>query len=240
VHVEGAKVGYWQRDDQIGFTVDDLIKAILKGKMTRPSGVSFILIWTDFTFFSVDWRLAFPLPRRWAPLALLCIRRTLAEGRLAGVVSAGGSHSDAFYGTLAAFGLSLITDVLVKTSDLAARHWWGFLVYLGVATCSPAPPWKPANAKGGDCDELSFNPGADPHQPMTILSFVAILRSGVKQLRWGGAGGALDRRRFQWFRCVVLFLALGVGIFATVCNPWHMTWINRISGAFIAGCSASG
>lgn len=42
------------------------------------------------------------------PIGLLCIRRSLLGGRLAGVVSGlGAATADAIYGLLAAFGLTV-------------------------------------------------------------------------------------------------------------------------------------
>ncbi|MDQ5812970.1 MAG: LysE family translocator, partial [Actinomycetota bacterium] len=48
------------------------------------------------------------------PIGVLCIRRTLAEGRASGFVSGlGAATADAVYGAIAAFGLTLITDFLL-------------------------------------------------------------------------------------------------------------------------------
>ena len=43
------------------------------------------------------------------PIGVLCIRRTLASGRLVGLLSGlGAATADAFYGSIAAFGLTFI------------------------------------------------------------------------------------------------------------------------------------
>ncbi len=44
------------------------------------------------------------------PIGVLCIRRTLAEGRATGFVSGlGAATADAFYGAVAGFGLTLVS-----------------------------------------------------------------------------------------------------------------------------------
>ena len=49
------------------------------------------------------------------PIGLLCIRRTLAEGRTAGLVSGlGAATADAIYGCIAGFGLTFISTLLIS------------------------------------------------------------------------------------------------------------------------------
>ena len=71
------------------------------------------------------------------PIGLLCIRRTIAEGRAIGLASGlGAVTADAAYASVAAFGLTTISDLLVAERRplgvaggaalflLAARTWW--------------------------------------------------------------------------------------------------------------------
>src|SRR5688500_12092218 len=58
--------------------------------------------------------LGFTIAAAVGPISLLCIKRTLAEGRTVGFVSGlGVATADATYGAIAAFGLTAITDQLV-------------------------------------------------------------------------------------------------------------------------------
>ena len=53
--------------------------------------------------------LGFSIAAPVGPIGVLCIRRTLAEGRLVGFVSGlGAATADLFYGGLAAFGLTAL------------------------------------------------------------------------------------------------------------------------------------
>ena len=48
------------------------------------------------------------------PIGVLCIRRTLVEGRLVGLVTGmGAATTDGLYGAVAAFGLTAISDLLI-------------------------------------------------------------------------------------------------------------------------------
>jgi threonine/homoserine/homoserine lactone efflux protein len=69
------------------------------------------------------------------PVGILCLRRTLTHGRMAGLASGlGAAFADTFYGILAIFGLSIISDVL-----LCCLPWFEFvgalfLLILGINT----------------------------------------------------------------------------------------------------------
>ena len=62
------------------------------------------------------------------PIGVLCIRRTLADGRLAGFVSGlGAATADAAYGAVAGFGLTMISAVLVSQQFWLRLVGGGFL-----------------------------------------------------------------------------------------------------------------
>jgi len=67
------------------------------------------------------------------PIAVLCIQRTLNKGRLHGMVSGlGAATADAIYSFIAAFGLTFISNFLIK-EQLWFRLVGGlFLCYMGV------------------------------------------------------------------------------------------------------------
>ena len=69
------------------------------------------------------------------PIALLCIRRTLASGRWSGLISGlGAATADGLYGTVAAFGLSAVSDLLKAQSFYLQIAGGLFLCYLGFKT----------------------------------------------------------------------------------------------------------
>ncbi|CUH94867.1 putative membrane protein [Propionispora sp. 2/2-37] len=74
------------------------------------------------------------------PVNLICIRRTLTEGRLSGLIAgAGAAAADALYGYAAAAGLSILTNFIQHNH--AALRWLGgiFIIYLGFRSLYAAP-----------------------------------------------------------------------------------------------------
>ena len=67
--------------------------------------------------------LGFSIAAPVGPIGVLCIRRTLANGFRSGLVSGlGAATADAIYGTIAAAGLTLVADFLVRQ-----QLWLGLL-----------------------------------------------------------------------------------------------------------------
>ena len=110
------------------------------------------------------------------PMWVLCLRRTLAGGALAGLASGMGiAVADGIYGAVAAFGLTAISGFL-----LGQKLWLGlagaaFLLYLGVKTLLA----KPVDT-GGEAAPTSLarsflsTLGLTLTNPPTILAFAAI------------------------------------------------------------------
>src|SRR6476660_2910305 len=83
------------------------------------------------------------------PIGVLCIRRTLADGRLCGFVSGlGAATADAFYGAVAGFGLTTISAALVSQQGLLRLVGGLFLLYLGLRTLTSRPGDRPAETRG--------------------------------------------------------------------------------------------
>ena len=74
------------------------------------------------------------------PIGVLCIRRTLAEGRAAGLISGlGAATADAIYGCIAGFGLTFISNLLIDQQMWLRLFGGAFLCYLGLTTFSAKP-----------------------------------------------------------------------------------------------------
>ena len=68
----------------------------------------------DFSLFFKGLLLGFSIAAPVGPIGVLCIRRTLAEGRSAGLATGlGAASADAIYGSIAAFGLTAVSGFLV-------------------------------------------------------------------------------------------------------------------------------
>src|SRR3954447_16322481 len=74
------------------------------------------------------------------PISLLTIRRTIAHGRLFGLVSGlGVATADATYAGIAAFGLTAVTGVLVSGRFLLGVVGGAIIVLLGIRTMRSRP-----------------------------------------------------------------------------------------------------
>jgi threonine/homoserine/homoserine lactone efflux protein len=95
------------------------------------------------------------------PIGILCIRRTLSDGRLAGFVSGlGAAGADTVYGLAAALGLTWIGDFL-RTPRLDQRLGGLFLLYLGFIEirANPSIP-RPRHRSPSDSSATSSPPSS--------------------------------------------------------------------------------
>jgi len=84
--------------------------------------------------------LGFTIAAAVGPISLLVIRRTLAEGRLYGLVSGlGVATADATYGAIAAFGLAAVTDALVSARAVLGLVGGAFLLWMAWQTARSTP-----------------------------------------------------------------------------------------------------
>ena len=75
--------------------------------------------------------LGFSIAAPVGPIGVLCIRRTLADGRLVGFLSGlGAATADMLYGAIAAFGLSALQVLLVSHATWLRIVGGIFLIYL--------------------------------------------------------------------------------------------------------------
>jgi len=171
------------------------------------------------------------------PMSVLCIQRTLNRGQLYGLVSGLGiATADGVYGSIAAFGLTLITNFLVSEQIWIRLIGGLFLIYLGIKTIITKPAERAAIAKAnGYFGAYSSTFLLTLTNPLTILSFAAIF-AGI------GVGGA--NKSFFSATTVVLgvfsgstlwwiILTSGISLLRKKITPQWLLWINRISGAII-------
>ena len=193
----------------------------------------------DISFLLRGLIIGFSIAAPVGPIGVLCIRRTLAEGRGSGLVSGlGAATADAIYGFIAGFGLTFISNFLISQLVWLRLIGGGFLCYLGLRTFLSKPVEHVASAKGnglfGSYVSTFF---LTVTNPMTILFFAAIFAG----LGVGGAGG-------NYVSAAVLVLGVFIGsalwwfilsgvvsVFRTKFNPHKLRWVNRISGIIITG-----
>jgi threonine/homoserine/homoserine lactone efflux protein len=173
------------------------------------------------------------------PIGVLCIRRTLAEGRLHGLVSGlGAATADAFYGCIAAFGLAFVSDFLIQQQVWLRVVGGAFLLFLGVRTILAKPKQKPQDDKKlGLASSYGSTFLLTLTNPVTIISFAAVFASlglGSTASDYGSAA-LLVLSVFTGSVAWWLILSGSVSLLGTKVTPRVLLWINRVSGAIIVG-----
>ncbi len=180
------------------------------------------------------------------PIGVLCIRRTLAHGRLSGFVTGlGTATADTMYASVAGFGLTSVAALLTGMRFWMALVGGLFLCYLGVVTMLSQPATQAATASGrGLLGAYLSSFLLTITNPLTILSFAAVFAA------LGIASGNHD------YASAALLVA---GVFAGSASWWFilsgvtsllrarfdarwLRWVNRVSGLIIlaAGIVALG
>lgn len=173
------------------------------------------------------------------PIGVLCIRRTLADGRAIGLVSGlGAATADALYGCVAGFGLTGISAFLVGQQTWLRLIGGLFLLLLGVKTFLSRPATEPAPSRGhGLAAAYATTFMLTLTNPVTILAFVAIF-AGVGLVRAGGthlSAATLVAGVFLGSACWWLTLSTGVSLLRERFGLRVMQWVNRASGAVLTG-----
>lgn len=191
----------------------------------------------DIPFFLKGIIIGFSIAAPVGPIGVLCIRRTLADGRLAGLVSGlGAATADLLYGCVAAFGLTFISQFLID-QELWLRLVGGiFLLYLGIMTFLAKNSGEEIEqSKGGLFNAYFTTFFLTLTNPLTILSFMAIF-AGLGIVNTGGdyfsalvlVTGVFCGSALWWF-----LLSAGASFFQKKIDSQGLVWINRISGVVI-------
>jgi threonine/homoserine/homoserine lactone efflux protein len=174
------------------------------------------------------------------PIGVLCIRRTLADGRIAGLASGlGAATADALYGMVAGFGLTFVSAFLVRQEGWLRLIGGAFLLYLGVRTLLSRPAEHPAAVSStGVARAYASTFLLTVTNPATILSFVAVFAglglgaATTQGSRYLGAAllvlGVFLGSALWW-----LLLSGGVSLLRSRFDARAMSWVNRLSGLVI-------
>ncbi|GAB5503694.1 LysE family translocator [Pyruvatibacter sp.] len=174
------------------------------------------------------------------PVNLICIRRTLAYGRLNGFLSGlGAAVGDAVFAIVAAFGLTAAASMLVSVGDWLQAFGGIFLIALGIHTYLS----KPADNETVATNTSSKLAAAvlatfvlTITNPATMLGFVAI---------FGGVGGLVTTEPSLLTATLLvaavfigsalwwLGVTMTVGLLRHRMTDQALILINRVSGVLI-------
>ena len=180
--------------------------------------------------------LGFSIAAPVGPIGLLCIRRSITSGRMAGLATGlGAATADACYGAVAGFGLTGVTAFMVGERAWLSLLGGLFLCGLGVRILRAEPDSMRASA--GDARIHSAYLSAfiiTLTNPMTILSFVGA---------FAGLGLAVARD-YTAAALLVSGVFIGSGLWWLVLSAFAARWrerfdprwlrrVNWISGALL-------
>lgn len=192
------------------------------------------------------------------PIGVLCIRRTLTDGRLTGFVTGlGAATADATYGAVAAFGVTAVSSLLISLR--LEIHLLGalFLAWLGLRallarSATKAPPETPSAAMpeaetpgrlrrvgpGSLVAAWASTLALTLTNPATILSFAAVFAGlGLVGMGYAAAGltvvGVFLGSALWW-----LLLSGGVSLLRARFDARAMRWVSIVSGLLLLGFAA--
>jgi threonine/homoserine/homoserine lactone efflux protein len=171
------------------------------------------------------------------PINIMCVRRTIVHGRLAGIVSGlGAATADTILGAIAVFGLAFVTGVLLEERFWLALGGAVLLVAMGVRTLLKPPPKlvsarDPTNLIGDYTSTLALTLS----NPITVLSFFGILAAfgvvtdeEVHLDDWVVVLGVFTGSMGWW-----LMLTGLAGMFHGRFTEFGLLWANRVTGIII-------
>jgi len=189
---------------------------------------------TFLTGIGVGFAVAAPV----GPIGILCIRRTLTDGRAAGLATGfGAASADAVYGVIAAVGL-VLSGVLISHTDVLRIGGGGLIVLLGLLSIWKFLQNKPQQTVKSNTQGLlaafitTF--ALTLANPMTILAFVGLIA--------GLGAGAENTQTAPYLLVAGVFvgsamwwlLLVQVALLAkTRLTPVITRWLDMVSGAVL-------
>lgn len=169
------------------------------------------------------------------PMAVLCVQRTLARGRMTGLMTGLGiALGDGLYAALAAFGWGFLSSGLLQFQDWLRLGAGLFLIALGAKTWSKPIPSVGGKVTKGDLGTALLSALLlTLSNPPTLLLFMGFFSTlgewGKGQGAWMVTLGVLGGSLIWW-----LTLVVGVNLGARGWTGARLAWVNRLAGLTIA------
>jgi threonine/homoserine/homoserine lactone efflux protein len=171
------------------------------------------------------------------PIAILCIRRTLACGWRSGLATGlGAATADGIYAGIAAFGLTVVTGLLTGHMVIVRAVGGALLVCLGVRIFLSAPPDNPGTAGEGTLlQDYVTTVFLTLTNPMTLISFAGVFAAlGIGGLSGGGIPAVLMVLGITAGSVAWWFLLVGgTAVLGSRCDSRVLGLVNRIAGVLI-------
>lgn len=190
----------------------------------------------DYIFFLKGIAIGFAMAVPVGPIGILCIRKTLAEGKLRGfVIGLGAATADLFYASVAAFGLTFISDILISQKFWIRLVGGALLLFLGIRifrAFHKDPKIRIEN--GGVLRSYLTTIFLTFTNPLTIFAFLSVfaalgLDSELKYISAAILVTGVFIGSCLWF----LILSSGTILFRNKLDLDGLRWINKIAGILI-------
>jgi threonine/homoserine/homoserine lactone efflux protein len=192
----------------------------------------------DLAFLLKGIAIGFAIAAPVGPIGVLCIGRTLADGRAAGLATGlGAATADAAYASVAAFGLTAISDTLIDQSDLLRLVGGLFLCLLALRALVARTPTAANPSRSGLASAYASTFFLTLTNPLTILSFAAVF-AGLGIVGEEGRlapAVALVVGVFAGSSAWWLLLSGGVGALRSRLDMRALRWTGPLSAAVIGG-----
>jgi threonine/homoserine/homoserine lactone efflux protein len=190
----------------------------------------------ELIFFLKGLIIGFAMAVPIGPIGIMCIRKTLAEGHSRGlIIGLGGAAADSLYGSIAAFGLTFVSDMISREQIWVRLVGGGILLFLGVRTFiararSQIIPFAGKGLLGSFITSFILA----LTNPVTVFAFLAVFAAfGLGHqitvisacfLVLGICVGSL-----LWF----LTLGFVATFFRKKLNRGGLRWVNRVAGVLL-------
>jgi threonine/homoserine/homoserine lactone efflux protein len=181
--------------------------------------------------------LGFSIAAPVGPIGVLCFRRALDQGFWPAVAGGlGTAVADATYAAVAAFGITVVSALLLDYQRAFAIVGGMALLWLGARAFRARPSEPPASAEGrGLAPMFAATFLLTLANPPTILSFAAIFAGLglVGAMRGGAAAGVLTLGVFGGSMLWWILLSGTVSALRMRVPRAALVWVNRSSGLLL-------
>jgi len=193
----------------------------------------------ELTFFIKGLVAGFIICVPFGPIGLLCVMRTLTDGKLAGVASVlGASVMDAIYCAIAGLGVSYVSNLLNKEGTFLRLAGGMILIAMGIKIFFTHPSEKAPEAKGhGLLASFGSSFLIMATNPLAIVVFTATF-SALGIGGWQNAHistGFLVAGVFVGSALWAPILVAGVSLFNPQLTLHELRLANRIAGVILCG-----
>lgn len=194
----------------------------------------------NLPFFLKGLLIGFSIAAPVGPIGVLCIQRTLTNGRVIGFLTGlGAATADAVYGAIAALGLTNISNLLINQQHWLRLGGGTLLIYLGLRTFLAIPSNTVINIERTNFLNAYITTFfLTLTNPLTIFSFLGIFAGlGIAANPEGDFADAISLVVGVFIGSTIWWLVLSTmtTLIERRLTTKSMIWVNRISGIIILG-----